>query len=181
MGAVLFGVNNTFNDFLLDVWIACDPLWHDMYSPVAGDFHRWHWDREICEKYGYHYIEGRWGDGLSTNPEYIHYGHSSGYQALNLAVHYGCNPIFFVGYDMHYRGDKRHYFSGLSDENGEYPQHLRKFSTFDGLIKCYETIAEQKGLPEIYNATPGSALTCFESVDLIQKMDELSYLSGGEL
>ena len=160
-GALLFGVNNTYLDFDLDVWIACDPAWHEIYSPVSGRFDKWHWDLSVCEKHGYQYIEGRWGDGLSVSPEHIHYGHSSGYQALNLAVLYGCSPIILVGYDMHYDGDSRHYFNGLSDKCGEYPQALRKFSKFDGLIKCYETIAEQKGLPEIINCTPGSALKCF--------------------
>ena len=159
-GYMLFGVNNTFNDFDLDVWIACDPKWHEIYSPVEGDFDKWHWDRGICERYGYRYIEGRWGDGLSTDKRCIHYGHSSGYQALNLAVHYECSPIYLCGYDMHYR-ERRHYFSGLSGESGEYPEGLRKFSTFEGLIDCYATIADQKRLPPIYNCTEGSELKCF--------------------
>ena len=171
-GALLFGVNNTFNDFDLDVWIACDPSWHKIYSPVVGRFHKWHWDKSICEKNSYQHIEGRWGDGLSLSPEFIHYGHSSGYQALNLAVLYGCNPIFLVGYDMHYRGASRHYFNGLSNDSGEYPQQLRKFSKFDGLIKCYETIANQKGLPDIINCTIGSALTCFPFKELLCELDK---------
>lgn len=165
-GAVLFGVNNTFNDFNLDVWIACDPLWHSVYSPVKGDFHKWHWEQSICDSFGYNHIKGKWGDGLSINPEYIHYGHSSGYQALNLAVHYGCDPILLVGYDMRYEGTARHYFENLSDQSGEYPEELRKYSTFTGLIKQYETIPKQKNLPKIYNATPNSGLTCFEFIDI---------------
>lgn len=161
-GAVLFGVNNTFRDFDLDVWIACNHEWHAVYSPVEGRFEKWHWDRGVCDRYGYKYIEGRWGAGLSLDPEYIHYGHSSGYQALNLAVLYGCGPIYLAGYDMHYPRERRHYFDGLSETPGEYPAEMRKFSTFEGLIGCYQTIADQAAsLPEIINATPGSALRCF--------------------
>lgn len=156
----IFGVNNTFNDFPIDVWIACDPAWHEEYSPVAGDFEKWHWDHDICAKHGYKHIEGRWADGLSLDENYIHYGHSSGYQALGLAVHYGHKKIYLAGYDMKYEGS-RHYFSGLSADDGEYPQNLRKYSTFDGLIKCYETIAKQPGVPDIFNMTENSALTCF--------------------
>jgi len=169
-GAVLFGINNTFKDFDLDVWIACDPQWHDHYSPVKGDFHKWHWDKQICETYGYQYIPGKWGegpnrcDGLSLDPNYIAYGHSSGFQALNLALHYGCDPIFLVGYDMHYQG-KRHYFETLSDKAGEYPEKLRKYSTFDGLITCYEQVAKQ-GL-NIINTTKDSALKCFKFDSLL--------------
>lgn len=139
-GFKLFGVNNTYMDFDLDVWIACDPKWHDIYSPAKGNFDKWHWDKQICEKYGYKYIEGRWGngpnrcDGLSKDKNWIAYGHSSGFQALGLAVHYGARSIYLAGYDMHY----------------------------DGLIQCYETVAKQKGLPKIYNATRGSALKCFD-------------------
>jgi len=96
----LFGVNNTFNDFPLDVWIACDPKWHEHYGQVEGDFDKWHWDKGICEKYGYQHIEGRWGDGLSTDKSYIHYGHSSGYQALGLAAHYGHKEVYLAGFDM---------------------------------------------------------------------------------
>lgn len=168
----IYGVNNTFNDFPLDCWIACDPEWHEQYGKIEGDFKKWHWDKSICDQYGYRYIEGRWGDGpnkcsgLSLDKSYIQYGHSSGYQALGLALHAGHREIYLAGYDMHYSG-ARHYFSGLSDADGEYPEPLRKYSNFKGLITCYETIASQPDLPcKIYNATAGSALTCFEFKEL---------------
>ena len=159
-GVMLFGVNNTYLDFDIDVWIACDRQWHYEYSPVCGDFDKWHWDKDICEKYSYKHIEGSWGDGLSTDKRYIHYGHSSGYQALNLALHYGATEIFLCGYDMRYKGS-RHYFDGLSEQDGEYPEHLRKYSSFDGLIKQYETIPKVNPGLKIFNCTKDSALTCF--------------------
>lgn len=164
-GAKIFGVNNTFNDFDLDCWIACDPQWHDEYSPVVGGFDKWHWDRGVCDEYHYKYIEGRWGDGLSTDKSYIHYGHSSGYQALNLAFHYGAKEVFLCGYDMRYEGS-RHYFEGLSETDGEYPEKLRKYSSFDGLIKQYETIPKVNPDLKIYNCTKDSALTCFPFIDV---------------
>ena len=117
----VFGINNTYLDFDLDVWIACDPHWHDEYSPIPGDFDKWHWDQSICERYDYKYIEGRWGDGISTDKNYIHYGHSSGYQALGLAAHYGHEEIYLAGYDMSY-APQRHYFTGRSGDDGEYPE-----------------------------------------------------------
>ena len=158
----IIGVNNTFNDFPLDAWIACDPQWHRQYSPVHGDFDMWHWDKEICQKYGYNHIEGRWEDGLSNDKNYIHFGHSSGYQSLGLSVHYGAKQIYLAGFDMHYKaGEPRHYFSELSPEKGEYPSALRKYSAFEGLIECYKTVAEQQDRPIIYNLTEGSALKCF--------------------
>lgn len=170
-GFKLFGVNNTFNDFDLDVWIACDPSWHNVYGKVKGNFDKWHWDVDICNQHGYKYIEGRWGDGenrcsgLSEEKGWIAYGHSSGFQALGLAVQYGADEIYLCGFDMRYDGD-RHYFSGLSEENGEYPESLRKYSEFDGLIACYETIPANNPNLKIYNATKGSALTCFPFANL---------------
>lgn len=161
----LFGMNCTYQDFpVLDGFIACDPKWWDTYGHDFRERHpdtpAWHWDRDVARKYRVQFIEGRWGDGLSTDPSFIHYGHSSGYQAIGLAVHHGCEPIVLAGFDMRYEG-RRHYFSGLSDTPGEYPEHLRKFSTFDGLLKCYETIVRQPDRPVIVNATPGSALKGF--------------------
>jgi len=167
--AWLFGINNTYKDFPLKCWIACDPAWHDHYGQVRGDFDKWHWSEGVCDEFGYRHIEGRWFDGLSTEAHWISYGHSSGWQALNLAVHYGCDPILLVGYDMTYEpGKPRHYFSDLSEQAGEYPVDLRKWSAFDkggqGLLNDYKHIARQceRGeIPPIYNCTPGSAMQWF--------------------
>lgn len=168
----LFGVNNTFNDFPLDVWIACDEDWHAHYGVIEGDFDKWHWDREICIKGGYKYIEGLWEPGLSTDPMCIHYGHSSGYQALGLAYHYGHRDIYMAGFDMSY-AHSRHYFSGLSDVAGEYPAPLRKGAPMNkpetkgkpprelGLFQYYDTVVEQNPC-NIYNMTEDSAYKGFE-------------------
>lgn len=177
-GALLFGVNNTHRDFTLDHWIACDPKWHDHYGKVDGSFKKWHWDKGICERFGYTYIEGRWFDGVSTpGSDWISYNHGSGPQALNLAVLH-CDEILLVGHDMRYPKDQpRHYFDNLSEVPGEYPQELRKFSPFekpkraggahpdgDGILYNYKHIAEQAergDIPPIYNCTPDSAMTWF--------------------
>lgn len=178
---VIFGVNNTFNDFDLDVWIACDPNWHKHFGKIEGPFIKYHWDINICREYGYNFIQGFWENGLSLNKNYIHYNHASSIQALNLAVLHECNPIYLCGHDMKYTpGGPRHYFSGLSDQDGEYPEPLRKYSEFDGrgigsggLLQCYKNVAVQfyedyplcrkvrHGLPRIYNCTENSAMTCF--------------------
>lgn len=167
----IFGVNKTYLDFPVDVLICCDEKFHYFYGKIEGPFDHWHWDKDICEKGGYRYIEGRWEAGLSTDPSYINYGHSSGYQALGLAYHYGHREIYLAGYDMAYSGS-RHYFNDLSDVAGEYPEPLRKSSRMDkpetkgrppkelGLFQYYETVAEQNPC-NIYNMTEGSALKCF--------------------
>lgn len=172
---MLFGMNNSYQDFDLDVWIACDPAWHQHNGQVKIDADCWHWDKGICDQYGYRYIEGVWLDGLSTDPDLISFGHSSGWQALNLALHYGCDPILLCGYDMSYpAGKPRHYFTGLSDTRGEYPLPLQKWSLFDkpdktGLLYDYRHIAAQcnRGeIPPILNCTHGSAMTCFPFAEI---------------
>ena len=173
---ILFGINNTFSDFKLDAWIACDPAWHDLYGRIGGDFDKWHWSSAICKKYDYRYIEGRWVNGVSpVGADWISLNHGSGPQALNLATSiYCCDLVLLVGHDMTYRpGQRRHYFD-ISDIPGEYPQALRKWSHFekpkreggahpdgDGILYNYKWIAEQKDLPPIINCTPGSAMTWF--------------------
>jgi len=175
--AMLFGMNRVHLDFNLDVWIACDPAYHAFYGQTTIAADCWHWDKDICSRYGYRYIEGRWHDGLSpVGSDWIAFNHGSGPQALNLATSiYQCDKVLLVGHDMTYkRGELRHYFRGVSEVDGEYPAPLRKFSRFekpkreggahpdgDGILYNYKHIAEQDGLPPIINCTPGSAMTWF--------------------
>lgn len=174
---MLFGCNNTYQDFPLDVWLACDPAWHGHYGMVEGNFDKWHWNSTICHSFGYRYVEGIWMDGLwMADPSKISLGHCSGHQLLNLACNqYACEVVALVGHDFKYEpGKPRHYFTGLSDMPGEYPGPLRKHSLFkkpDGndLLAVYKHIADQDGLPEIINATPGSALPWFP----FRSLDEL--------
>lgn len=175
----VFGMNNLYHDMALDVHVACDPRWWIEYGDDLGDYWRhksvcetWTWDEETHRLYPFtRLVRGRWGDGLSVDPLYIHYGHSSSYQCLNLAVLYGCARILLLGFDMFYpRGTRRHYFSKLSSEPGEYPLALRKHSTFTGLLAGFATIAAQRGLPPIINCTPGGALNCFPRGNLDQEI-----------
>jgi hypothetical protein len=190
---LVFICNNSFQDIAGDVWLACDPKWHAVYSPVVGDFDKWHWDKAICEKYGYKYVGGVWMvDGKAyPRSEYvtppgdagglwledktkISLNHCSAAQLLNLALNqYECDEgAILIGHDFHYpAGAPRHYFKGLSDVSGEYPAQLRKWSEFDkrgkghDLLQVYRAIADQPGRPPIYNATPGSSLKCFPMAD----------------
>jgi hypothetical protein len=187
---LVFGCNMTFLDIELDCWIACDPSFHSFYGPVAGYFDKWHWDKGICEKYGYKYVEGVWMvDGIAyPRDQYItppgpcgglwlkdktriSLNHCSGAQLLNLACNqYEADEVILVGHDFKYEpGKPRHYFTGLSDVDGEYAPELRKTSEFrkphdpDDLMSVYQRIAETPGLQtKIINCTPDSALPWFE-------------------
>jgi len=169
----IFGVNQTWRDLPVDVTISCDPALNRFYGKIEGPFIHWHWSKEICAEFGYNYIEGVWVDGLwLKDKSKISLNHCSSAQALNLAVHYGCSPLLLCGHDFVYsEGVPRHYFTGLSDVPGEYPEQLRKWSKFqkpDGndLFATYQKIANQEGRPTIINCTPGSALRHFPMGDL---------------
>jgi hypothetical protein len=189
---LVFTCNNTYQDIRTDVWLACDPKWHAYYGKVHGDFDKWHWDADICQQFGYRYVEGVWMvDGIAyprdqyTTPPgdcgglwledktRISLNHCSGAQLLNLAANqYECETILLIGHDFQYSaGRPRHYFSDLSDTPGEYPALLRKWSEFNkrgkghDLLAVYRAIADQPGRPPIYNCTPDSALKWFPMGD----------------
>lgn len=179
----VFGCNNTYQVAPLTALLACNPEWWDYYAGDAylraAAFHKWTWDKATADKYGLRYIRGEWGDSLSTDPEVIHYGHSSGYQLLGIAYHYGVREMLLCGYDLRYpkgydgfkrqAGGQRHFWSG-----GEYPPELQHWTKYNigpagelnGLLDCYRTIdCEALGL-RIINCSPGSALDFFETGEL---------------
>lgn len=181
----VFGVNNVYQAVPnLDCLLACNPEWWDYYWPRdealrLGTFSKWTWDEATADKYGLHHIRGEWGDGLSTDPGVIFYGHSSGYQLINLALHHGVTEMVLIGYDLRYppgydghakvAGGARHYF-------GEYPpalQHWTKFGMgpggeLGGLLDCYRTINPSDYCIRIINCSPGSALDFFETGDFFE-------------
>ena len=184
---LLFAPNNVPADLLaagcdprVIVWLANDPLWHDYYGKQWGWYSKWHWDKMICQKYGYSWIEGihpkDWHRGLwLKDRSKIALNHCASAALLNLALNqYGCSEAVLVGHDFHYDGPRRHYFDNLSDVPGEYPAPLRKHSLFDkggqqhDLLTTYKEISETPDCPPIWNATEGSKLPWFPRRDLAE-------------
>lgn len=176
----VFGVNNAVMAApFLDVHMACNIEWwdhyhdHDALKITRAD--KWTWDKRTADRYGINHIPGKWGDSFSKDPGFIHYGHSSGFQILNLAYHYGIRTMILIGYDMRYlpgydRGNRkpgqgRHYF-------GEYPKELQHWpkvgpkGEFTGLLRVFRTIDTADLNLRIINCTPGSALDFFENAEL---------------
>ncbi len=180
----VFGVNNAFQVAeYLDVLMSCNIEWWDHYADDAKfqEFRQaayrdlWTWDKSTSLQFDVNYIGGKWGDSFSTDPGFIHYGHSSGFQIMNLAYHYGIRDFVLVGYDMRYLpgydrrnkkpGAGRHFF-------GEYPKELQHWPNvgqngeFTGLLKVFKTI-DTCGLGiKIVNCSPDSALDFFENAEL---------------
>ncbi len=159
--------------------LACNVEFWNYYWPRdaelrLGAFDKWTWCKETSERYGIAHIRGEWGDSLSTDSSVIHYGHSSGYQLLGLAYHYGITEMVLIGFDLRYpknysgakqiAGGDRHFF-------GEYPKELQHWTKtnmgsngeLNGLLDCYRTIDTKALGLRIINCSPGSAMDFFET------------------
>lgn len=96
-------------------------------------------------------------DILCLKPPMISTGKHSGYQAVNLAVHFGIKNIILVGYDMKDTKDGRH------NVIGHHPDGVRKPYNFKLFIANMATLLPQLtalGI-SIVNCTEDSDLNCF--------------------
>jgi hypothetical protein len=145
------------------VMYACDASWWD-YHKGCPDFAGEKWsshqrganDKEqTAKKYGLKLISGLKADGFSFQPDRIHYGSNSGFQAINLALLFGATRIALVGFDMHPVNGKQHFF-------GLHPKPLQRGMGYGRWIAWFkEAAATMPPWIEIINCTPGSALTAF--------------------
>lgn len=154
---------------------ACDNKWWSHHKGVP-EFTGEKWSshgpganndkRRVAREYGVRLVAGRNEAGFSTDPTYINHGKNSGFQAINLAMHFGARRIVLVGFDMSVRQGKRHFF-------GDHPQPLGNFGDYRRFVPEFDRAA--KMLPpwlQIINATPGSALKCFPYLPLAEALAE---------
>jgi hypothetical protein len=149
-----------------DVLYACDGVWWEVRDGCP-DFAGEKWSSHgldpandkiaVAERYQLSLVAGEHRPGFSIDPGVIHYGSNSGFQAVNFAYLWGAEEVVLVGFDMH----GEHFFGNHATplRTGDAP-----FALF---IAAFEEAARM--MPpgfRILNATPGSALTCFEMVDL---------------
>jgi len=167
-----------------DLLYACDHDWwnHHIAAVRAGFAGEcWTQDRQAAERHGLRRVLG-WTDyakaigvarpecdarwELSTDARYIGFGGNSGFQALNLAVHFGAARIVLLGFDMGLAADgKRHFF-------GEHPDRLRRDSPYPRFIEAFDNAAPVLAALEIdvINASPRTALTCFRRQTLAEAL-----------
>lgn len=150
-----------------DMLYACDAAWWQRHE--CKDFRGEKWSSHhangndkiaVAAKYGLHLIAGKTQKGFSFDPTFIHYGGNSGFQAINLAILRGANPIILVGFDMQSVHGVSHFF-------GEHPKGLQRSYNYQRFVPAFVEAA--KLLPrdiQILNATPSSALKCFPSVTI---------------
>lgn len=170
------------NDAVYPLWFAdlvyaADASWWDEHRGLPG-FRGEKWSSHgnlahnnklpATERYGLYLVRGEDGEGFSMNPSVIHYADNSGFQAVNIAGHAieWDGLVFLVGFDMRMTEGRRHFF-------GEHPNNLRAtqqgYSRWPALMA--KAAAAMPRTMRIVNCTPGSALTCFEMMDLRQALE----------
>ncbi len=112
-------------------------------------------------------------NGFDERTTHLRTGSNSGFAAVHLAIHFGVRRIVLVGFDMHgKRGE--HWF-------GHHFWRRGYKSRYDLFINCFKRAApEFSARAEIVNCTPGSALTCFPSMDLKEALSGVREMSKGE-
>jgi hypothetical protein len=153
-----------------DVLYACDAAWWRYHRGVP-DFAGERWTshgagndkQDIASTYGLRCVAGAQGVGFSRRQDVIHYGHNSGFQALNLAILLGAARIVLVGFDMRVVDGRRHF-------HGDHPHPLINADPRRFVPHFERAAASLPAGVEILNATPGSALTCWPIVPLVDAL-----------
>lgn len=108
-------------------------------------------------------------DGLELSPHGLRTGRNGGYQAINLAVHFGARRVLLLGYDMKLGADGRSHWFG---EHADWPARPNIFRDvflphFEGLAHALDAIGVA-----VVNCTPGSALDAFPKASLDQALSD---------
>ena len=92
----------------------------------------------------------------ATMREGIGHGNNSGYGALNLATCLGANPIYLLGFDMKYAGEKTHWHKGHPVPHR--PNTVQRFKQY---FKMAAIKTRERGI-KVINLNPASALPYFQ-------------------
>lgn len=149
-----------------DVLYSSDSRWMRFYSGAEG-FRglkvSGHPDStKFPAEWGFVTVQGEAADdrGFSWQFPTVHYGHNSGYSAVNLALIMGARRIVLCGFNMGPAEDGRtHFFAEARPRELPDNSPYREFRTaFERAAQDHELVA--RGI-EIMNATPGTHLACF--------------------
>ncbi len=150
-----------------DVAYACDHRWwlkHEGLADFRGlkvtiDNSRGKLDQYPQIKM----VRNTGSDGFEPNPTGVRTGRNSGYQAINLGVHFGPKRIVLLAYDMKFGPNGESHWFGKHDDwelkEGTVKKVFRP--PFIGLAKQIRKLGVQ-----VINATPGSALGVFPKAEL---------------
>ena len=112
-------------------------------------------------------LENTGTEGLESAPTGLRTGRNGGYQAINLAVHFGARRIVLLGYDMKPDAQGRSHWFGDHEDWPTRPSIFRDvfLPHFDALARALEETGVQ-----VVNCTPDSALDVFPKADLADSL-----------
>lgn len=143
----------------------------------AADLEWWKWHKGAphfaglrysvsrqAEGYGVQILRNAGTDGLALDRTALRTGRNSGYQALNLAVHFGAQRIILLGYDMQTGPKGEHHWHGNHPRHVSSPYTIfrKKFATLVGPLQAL-------GI-EVINCSPRTALSCFPKMTLAEAL-----------
>lgn len=156
-----------------NILYACDVRWWEWHGGVHGfkglkvthEYEKRHSDAgTIRPPYpGIPVVLSTGEKGYEPRQGYIKHGGNSGYQALHIAMDARPKNIILLGYDMHNKSGDQHWF-GKHPSPYDSPLDTR----FKRWLECFDTLVEpaKKMGIRIINCSPGSALTCFENMEV---------------
>lgn len=154
-----------------DALYACDEAWWNIYFPeitrtFAGEL--WSVSQASAQRYGVNWIHGHSKlGGLSKEPDMIHCGKNSGFQAIGLTYLFGASRIVLLGYDFMHRMNQG---VRVIHHHGNHPSGLGNAAA-NNLSKWAREmhfLADdlKKTKTKVINASRQTALRCFDRATL---------------
>lgn len=150
-------------------WLhACDRSWWEGNIRYVHEMSglRTCTERDVPGAWVSGYFEASGEEGFDHRPGYVRTGRNSGYQALHCAIKTNPRRIVLVGFDMSKASDGAAHFHPERDRvrPADYRDMAPLFMTLTPAIV-------DMGV-QVLNATPGSAITAFEQVDLLSALTD---------
>lgn len=103
---------------------------------------------------------------MSRNPNTVREGGNSGFQAVSLALHFGCARITLLGFDLRFNGRQKHWHGDHKRSNPT----LRAFANWQ---QNFAELAKVAPVP-IINATRETSLRCFPRMGLNESLSSVA-------
>ncbi len=149
-----------------DCLYACDARWWKWYDG-AKDFHGLKYALDPpARAYGVTVLKNTGTAGLEVRPNGLRNGRNSGYQAINLAVHFGASRILLLGYDLQRAPDGKVHWHGDHRQAMNVPLALF-LPAFATLVQPLRELGVQ-----VVNCSQRTALTVFPRMSLREALSE---------
>jgi hypothetical protein len=147
-----------------DCLFAADRGWWERKGPAAGEFAGMRVTIDAIDDGDAHQMLPDPYAGLCTDRRKLAAGSNSGGYAVNLAFHFGANPIVLLGFDMKAAADGRTHWFGSHPEGLCNPDE-RNFDHWRTRLRAMGQRLKERGV-DVINATRDTALTGFRQMDL---------------